>query len=321
MSKPKVAIYWSAACGGCDVKVLDTNEKILEVAAAVDLVLWPIALDFKYKDVEAMADREIDLCIINGGVRNSEQEHIVKLLRRKSKVVAALGACAISGGIPALANLFDAQSILDYVYHKTASIDNPQGAVPQPEYDAPEGKLSIPKFFESVFALDQIIDVQYFIPGCPPPPSLIAKALVAFIQGTLPPPPATVAGDGSVCDECPRERKREAKVKKWKRISQFTPPADTKKCLLDEGFLCLGPVTQAGCEALCPKANMPCEGCMGKAKGVIDKGAKIVSYIASLTDANTEEEAKAILKDVIDQVGLFYRFDLPKSLIKGRRKV
>ncbi|MCX7703190.1 MAG: oxidoreductase [Planctomycetota bacterium] len=320
MAKPKVAVYWSAACGGCDVKVLDTNEKILDIAAAVDLLFWPIALDFKYKDVEEMADREIDLCIINGGIRNSEQEHIVKLLRRKSKVVAALGACAISGGIPALANLYDAQSILDYVYHKTTSIDNFQGPLPQPEYDAPEGRLTIPKFYDSVFALDQMIDVQYYIPGCPPPPSLIVKALTAFLQGTLPPPPATVAGEGSVCDECPRERNREAKVKKWKRIAQFTPPADTKKCLLDEGFFCLGPATQAGCEALCIKANIPCEGCMGKPQGVTDRGSKMLSYIASLTDASTEEEAKKILNDVVDQAGLLYRFDLPKSLIGGRRK-
>ena len=64
MSKPKVAIYWAAACGGCDTKILDIDEKILDVAAAVDLVFWPIAMDFKYKDVEAMADGEIDLCVI-----------------------------------------------------------------------------------------------------------------------------------------------------------------------------------------------------------------------------------------------------------------
>jgi len=319
MAKPKVAIYWAAACGGCDTKVLDINEKILDVAAAVDLVFWPIALDFKYKDVEAMADGEIDLCIINGSVRNSEQEHIVKLLRQKSKVVAALGACAISGGIPALANQHTASDILDYVYHKTASIDDPEGNIPQPKFEVEEGILTLPDFYESVFALEQIIPVEYYIPGCPPPPALIVKALELFATGQLPPPPATVAGEGCVCDECPRNRDRQAKVKEWKRLSEHTP-SDGDKCLLEEGFLCLGPATRAGCEALCIKANIPCEGCMGKAEGVVDRGAKMVSVIASLTEANDEEEAKRILNKIVDPLGFFYRFDMPMSLLKGMRR-
>ncbi|MEO0130015.1 MAG: oxidoreductase, partial [candidate division WOR-3 bacterium] len=83
MAKPKVALYWCASCGGCEEAVVDLAEDILKVVDAVDIILWPVAMDFKYKDVEAMPDKSILVSFINGAIRNSEQEHIVKLLRQK----------------------------------------------------------------------------------------------------------------------------------------------------------------------------------------------------------------------------------------------
>jgi len=84
MAKPKVAFYWCASCGGCEEAVVDLAEKILDVVAAVDIILWPVALDFKYKDIEAMDDGSIAVSFINGAIRTEEQEHIAKLLRQKS---------------------------------------------------------------------------------------------------------------------------------------------------------------------------------------------------------------------------------------------
>ena len=103
--KIKLAIYWAAACGGCDVSILDSDEKILNVGAMADIVMWPVAADGKEKDIEAMEDGEILVSIISGAVRNTENEHMVKLLRKKSKVVVSYGTCACFGGTPALANL------------------------------------------------------------------------------------------------------------------------------------------------------------------------------------------------------------------------
>ncbi len=94
MAKPKVALYWIAGCGGCDVAVLDTNEKILDIASMVDIVFWPIALDFKYHHVEAMPDNSIDLALVNGAVRNTEHKKMAELLRAKSKAMVAFGSCA-----------------------------------------------------------------------------------------------------------------------------------------------------------------------------------------------------------------------------------
>ena len=83
MAKPKVAFYWCSSCGGCEEAVVDLNEDILKVVDAVDIVLWPVALDFKKKDVEALADGEIAVSFINGAIRLAEQEEWVKLLRQK----------------------------------------------------------------------------------------------------------------------------------------------------------------------------------------------------------------------------------------------
>src|SRR5512137_2642947 len=99
MAKPKLALYWAASCGGCEIAVLDLQEKILDVAGVFDIVFWPVAMDFKYDDVRAMDDKSIDLCLFNGAIRNSENREIAELLRRKAKVLVAFGSCSMEGGI------------------------------------------------------------------------------------------------------------------------------------------------------------------------------------------------------------------------------
>ena len=116
MAKPKVALYWNASCGGCEEAWIDLNEDILKVVEAVDIVLWPVAMDFKRKDVEALEDGEIAVAFLNGGVRTSEQLEWSELLRRKSQLVVAFGSCAHLGGIPGLANFSDKRSLLEKVY-------------------------------------------------------------------------------------------------------------------------------------------------------------------------------------------------------------
>jgi F420-non-reducing hydrogenase small subunit len=113
--KLKVGFYWAASCGGCEIAVLDINEKIFDVLQIADIVFWPVAIDIKYKDVEAMPDKYIDICFFNGSIRNEEQEHMAKLLRQKSKTLVAFGSCAQEGCIPGLANLYDREEIFNKV--------------------------------------------------------------------------------------------------------------------------------------------------------------------------------------------------------------
>jgi F420-non-reducing hydrogenase small subunit len=314
MSKPKLALYWAASCGGCDIAVLDVEEKILDVAGFFDIVFWPCAMDFKYKDVEAMADGSIDLCLFNGAIRNSENEALAHLLRKKSKVLVAFGSCAMDGCIPGLANLSTREEIFQTAYHQTRSTLNPEAIRPLPRVAVPEGELDIPTFFESVRTLGQVIPVDYFIPGCPPQPPQILAVLSAIMQGAQLPPAGSVlgAGEKTCCEECGRPR-NEKRLKRFYRPWEIDPKVD--ECLLDQGIVCMGPATRSGCGALCVKANMPCRGCYGAAPNVADQGVKMVSAIASAIDAQDPAEINSILDQIADPVGTFYRFSLPHSIL------
>jgi F420-non-reducing hydrogenase small subunit len=317
MAKLKLASYWGAACGGCDVAILDLHEKILDLAAAADIVIWPIALDFKYSDVEAMPDGHIDVTLFHGAVRNSENEHMARLLRAKSKALVAFGSCAHIGGIPGLANLFTREEIFKRVYHETPSTVNPEKIEPQPKTAVAEGELTIPEFYDTVKTLAQAVEVDYFMPGCPPTPKQIWNVVLAIVGGQLPPKGSVIgASEKTQCDECPRPRK-EKKITAFKRIATAQPDPDT--CFLEQGFLCMGPVTRGGCDARCQLSGRPCEGCYGAPDGVLDQGAKAISAIASVIEAKDEVEVQRIIDQIPDALRTFNRFGIPASLI--RRKV
>jgi F420-non-reducing hydrogenase small subunit len=317
MAKPKLALYWAASCGGCEIGQLEIGEKLLQLAAAVDIVFWPVAMDVKYKDVEVMKDGSIDVCLFNGGIRNSEQEHMAKLLRQKSKTVIAYGACACNGGVPGLANLYNRESIINRAYLETPSTDNIGKTVPQQSVKAEEGELTIPELYDTVKTLAQTIKVEYFIPGCPPEERTTWLALEALLQGKLPPPGTVISHSAkSVCDECQR-KKDVKKIKKIYRTYEIVPDAET--CLLEQGLLCAGVATRGGCDARCPKANMPCTGCYGPVEGVTDQGAHFLSAVASVIDAADIEETKKIIDNIRDPAGTFYRYSLPDSLLRKAR--
>ena len=319
MSKPKLAIYWAAACGGCDIAILDIGAHILDVAAAFDLVLWPVATDFKYQDIEALPDGAIDLCLFSGAIRTSENEHMAKLLRRTSKVLVAFGSCAHEGCIPGLANQFTKDEIFSRIYRETPSTVNPEGTLPQARTAVPEGHLDLPVFQDSVRALGQVVDVDYYIPGCPPQADQIWAVLEHIVQGKPLPPRGSVlgAGEKTCCDECPR-------VREEKRIRKFVRPhevvTDPSRCLLDQCLVCMGPATRSGCGALCPAVGMPCRGCYGPPPGSKDQGAKMLSALASVIDAQDPAEIEAILSGIEDPIGTFYRFSLPVSPVRGMAK-
>lgn len=317
MAKLKLALYWAAGCGGCEIAQLEIGDKILKLIEAADIVFWPVAIDVKYKDVEAMAEKSIDACLFNGAIRNSEQEHMAKMLREKSKVLIAYGSCAYEGGIPGLANMFNRQMIFDRAYLETPSTDNKEKILPQTSCQVPEGELTIPKFWDTVQSLPQTVAVDYIIPGCPPEERTTWLALEALIEGKLPPPGTVISHNvKSVCDDCPRKRDVK-KIKKIYRNFEIIPEPEI--CLLEQGLLCAGIATRGGCDAPCPQANMPCTGCYGPLEGVIDQGAYFLSALASVIDSNDPEEIQGIIDNVVDPVGTFYRYSLPGSLLRRAR--
>jgi F420-non-reducing hydrogenase small subunit len=321
-AKPKFAMYWAASCGGCEIAVLNTHEKILDVDANFDVVFWPVAMDAKYKDVEAMEDGSILLTLFNGGIRNDENEHIAKLLRQKSKILVAFGSCACEGCIPGLANLSPVGDIVRTAFN-TITTDNPHEIYPQTSYDVPEGELHIPKLFPILRPLEQVVDVDYFMPGCPPESHQIAAVIdlvVKVVKGEAQlPPKGTVigAGDSTVCDECPRARNVKS-IKEFKRIQDIAP-IDPDLCLLEQGIPCNGPATRSGCNARCPQAGAQCIGCYGPAEGVMDYGARLITAFSSVIDATAPEEIERILDGIPDPTGQVYRFNLAGSLLKANK--
>lgn len=165
--KLKVGMYWASSCGGCDISLLEIGVRILELIQIADVAFWPCAADFKYAHVAGYPDGYMDVCFYNGGVRNSEQEEVARLLRNKSKTLVAYGACASDGGIPALANFVTPRAIFDAAYHHNPSIDNAAGVEPQPEVETAVGTLHIPRFYPAVLRLRDVVDVDYELPGCP----------------------------------------------------------------------------------------------------------------------------------------------------------
>ncbi|RJS80505.1 oxidoreductase [Candidatus Bathyarchaeota archaeon] len=319
--KLKFAFYWAASCGGCEIAVLDINEKILDVAQIADIVFWPVAMDIKYKDVENMPDKYI-VCFFNGAIRTEENEKMAKLLRKKSKILIAYGACAQLGGIPGLANIANRKEVFEKAFLKTFSTHNPNNVIPKTRVTVKEGELELPEFYDTVKTLDQTVEVDYYVPGCPPAVERTLYALETIAKGELPPKGSVLAPLKSVCDECPRKRE-EKKISKIYRVYEKTP--DPERCLLEQGILCMGPATRGGCGARCLKVNMPCTGCGGPCPNVPEQGAAMISALASILgleeekEKYSEEEVEKLISQIKDPLGTFYMYALPASIL--RRKV
>ncbi|NWF52008.1 MAG: oxidoreductase [Nitrospirae bacterium] len=307
MQKPKIALYWCSSCGGCEESIIDLAEDILEIAEKIEIVFWPVALDFKYKDVEMLEDKEIIASFINGAIWTDEQEQIARLLRKKSRLVIAHGTCAHLGGVVGLANFYSRKDIFNRVYKQVPSVKNPQGILPGHS-----------NFHERVKSLSQVIDVDYYVPGCPPPPMLLKDAILSILQKDLPPKGSVFGDKRALCYTCSRLETKpdDLKINEFKRLYEIE--YDSKICFLNQGIICLGPATRGGCKERCIKANMPCRGCFGPTDNVKDQGAKLISAFASMIDTNNELELNKIVDSIPDPAGLFYRYSLASSILNGK---
>ena len=319
MPKPKVAFYWCASCGGCEETVVDLAEDILGVVENVEIVFWPVVMDFKYKDIEAMPDKSIVATLLNGAIRSTEQEEMARLMRRKSQFLIAYGACAVSGGIPGLGNQFSREQILKFNYEDAPSVVNEKKIRPQLKFSDNGREPTLPSLHNVVRSLDQVVDVDYYVPGCPPTPKLTKAAVTALLEGTLPPKGSVIAPDIALCDECPRKATKPTDLS----FTEFRRPhqvlMDSERCFLAQGVVCMGPATRGGCQAACTCGGMPCTGCFGPTSRVRDQGLKIMSSLSASVAGKEEKEINAVLTGIPDPVGTFYRYGLAKSLL--RRKV
>ncbi|MFH1938592.1 MAG: oxidoreductase [bacterium] len=325
--KLKLAIGLGSTCSGCDIAILDLGVKLLELIGLADIVFWPTAFDFKYSDLKELGDKEIDITLHHGTIRTTEQEEIAQILRKKSKVLIAFGSCSCFGGIHGLCNLTDKQQIFNTVYGENLSVANKENIFPEEKLLINKNKsITLPHLFDTGKTLKQLVEVDYFIPGCPPPMQLI-EGLIPLMKDVLEdaqlPEKGTVFGSKkTLCDECTlkKENKMISKI-----VNPVTAIVDPERCLLEQGILCMGPVTRGGCEARCINVLMPCRGCMGPGPETEDQGVKMISAIASILGVKDEEnltdqQIEDLLSGIKDIIGTFYRFTLPDALLNRKVK-
>lgn len=290
MAKVPVATTWLQSCSGCHISFLDMHEGLLDVLDLIDIKTCPPLIDVKEPP-------EVKIALVEGAVANEDNVKVLKKFRERSEILIAFGSCACFGGIPGLRNLYTKEDVLDCAYVKTES--TVEGKIP--------GDPEIPELVEYVKPLEDVVKVDYVIPGCPPLPSMIKNVLIAIIEGKAPSMPTR-----NLCEECPRYHK-DMIVPKLEFLTDSVSPlcemkhVDPDRCFLEQGIACAGLATREGCDARCLKGNMPCRGCMGPTPGALEQGAKLINALASLLPAGA-------LMFMDDIVGLGYRFSVPVSL-------
>lgn len=255
----RVAEEWFAICGGCEVTILDIGEPLLDLLPKLSFVHMPVLMDNKLfgqtGEKKRMEIPEADVGIITGGIRNEENRELAKEMRAKCKTLIALGSCACFGGIPALANQFHLEELYEKVFRGSKTTDS--AATPT---------IDVPPLTDRVYALDEVVKVDVYLPGCPSSPDIVADALVSLLEGK-----AFSLPERSVCDDCPMKREQKADIALKRPLGPAIPmdaELEKSRCLMEIGYLCLGPVTKSGCGGRekvprCVKGRMTCRGCFG----------------------------------------------------------
>jgi NAD-reducing hydrogenase small subunit len=170
MAKPKVSTDWMCGCSGCHMSLLDIDERLVQVLDLIDLRSSPIT-DLKHPD-----EGGVDVGILEGGINNTSNEEVARRMRKGCKILVALGDCAVFGGVPAMRNFFTIEESLRRAYIETESTDS-GGKIP----DDPE--LCRPT---RVRAVEDVVPVDIFVPGCPPDADTIFYVLSELAQGRKP---------------------------------------------------------------------------------------------------------------------------------------
>ena len=208
-TRPKLAVWKFASCDGCQLSLLDLEDELLGLAEELEIAHFLEAR-------RAVVRGPYDLSLVEGSVTTPEDAKRIREIRRVSRRLVTIGACATAGGVQALRNFADVGDFLSLVYAS-------------PEYVST---------LETSTPISAHVPVDFELQGCPVDKRQLLEVMAAFLQGRRP-----AIGSHSVCFECKRR--------------------GTVCVMVAHGTPCLGPVTHAGCGALCPSYNRGCYGCYG----------------------------------------------------------
>lgn len=291
MTKPRLATVILGGCTGCHLMLLDSHEELLELLDTVELVHSPFT-----------AGAEIPKCeiiLVEGAVATEHDEEVVKKARQQANLLVSLGSCATLGGIGGLRNLYAVDEVLGEAY----GTERPVGA----EGDAGIDDIDVPELRAHVRPISEVVDVDVAIPGCSPPTQTILAALDAALRGELYELPRH-----NLCFECTRRHEKMLEPSR-----DFVADAvyavmelddiDSEVCFLEQGVICMGPISREGCGARCVSANVPCRGCMGSCRPDFEQGAKMIDMLGAVLPSGA-------IMYLDDLIGTGYRYTTAVSV-------
>ncbi|MGQ9506764.1 MAG: F420-nonreducing hydrogenase [Candidatus Bathycorpusculaceae bacterium] len=261
----KVNIISLTCCAGCVSSLLNAGDALFEILLGdFEIVYSPTFIDLKEVS-------EVDLAIVEGGVRTTDDEKLIREIRAKCKILVALGICATHGGITSLGNTLSVKKLLEKEYLISLS-------------------SKLPELKDLMYPICSFVDVDYYIPGCPPMPFLIVHSLKNIVSGKPP-----MRHQSVVCTECHRKI---VPAKLDRLYGIYEKEADPELCLVSQGFVCLGSLTRDGCGAPCPRAGFTCFGCRGPADSLLYRSRDMYAFFVKVISKRTgipEEKVKAEL--------------------------
>ncbi|MEM2514283.1 MAG: F420-nonreducing hydrogenase [Candidatus Bathyarchaeia archaeon] len=285
----KVSIVSLTCCAGCVSSLLNAGDALIEILSGdFEIVYSPTFIDLKEVP-------EVDLVIVEGGVRTQADENLVREIRAKSRVLVALGMCATHGGITTLGNIKSVKKLLEMEYTLT---------------DA--GKL--PELKDLMYPICNFVDVDYYITGCPPMPFLIIHSLKSIVGGKPP-----IRHQSVVCTECHRKI---VPAKLDRLYGIYEKEIDPELCLVSQGFVCLGSLTREGCGAPCPRAGFTCFGCRGPADSLLYRSRDIYGLLVKVISKRTGIPEEKVKKELYSNPFIFHTFIFSKfERFKARERI
>jgi F420-non-reducing hydrogenase small subunit len=244
------AVLQLSGCAGCEVSLLNAEAWVDQYR----LVYMPLV-------VSAYNVPEVDVLLVSGGVRTDEDLYNLRRAVRRAGQVVAVGTCAISGGIASLGDRDEVREV----------------------FLAQAERRHVPRILPKCRPIDTVVEVDRYLPGCPPTPDLF----LALLFGT---PDLKIAK--TVCQECGRKKRKDMRPTHLIGFQRGEVLPDI--CLINQGYLCIGSSTRGGCRALCTRPGHPCVGCRGPSDALIEKEsgawfASIQRVIAHMTEIPADE--------------------------------
>lgn len=285
----KASVVSLTCCAGCVVSLLNAGDGLTDILLGeLDVIYSPTFIDLK--DIP-----RVEVAIVEGGVRTERDEEIIREVRAKSHVLVALGLCATHGGITSLGNLSSARRLIEKAY---SLVDSPR----------------LPEMKDLMYPICHFVDVDYYIPGCPPMPFLIVHTLKNVLTGKKPTRHRSV-----VCAECSRKIVP-ARLKKLYGV--YEKEADPEICLVSQGFICLGSLTRDGCGAPCPRAGFTCFGCRGPPDAFLYRSRDIYALLVRVVSRRTGIPEERITKELHRNPFVFHTFTFSKlARFKSRERI